>query len=525
MPNQPQGVEDPEALLADDMVRFYADPLGFVMYSFPWETNLSIQMVELPDKYKDKYGCKYGPDGWACEWLERLGEEVKKRGFDGRHAVNPIQFSTASGHGIGKSTLTAWLILWIMSTRPNCVGTVTANTAEQLKAKTWSELGKWHKMALTRHWFIYNAGRGNMSFYQKDHREEWKCSGQTCREENSESFAGQHSASSTSFYIFDEASAVPDKIFEVREGGTTDGEPMTFDFGNPTRNTGRFFENCMGQFSTRYITHSIDSRDVNITNKERIGQWIEDYGEDSDFVKVRVKGIFPSIGVFQFIGTDDVLDAMKRVPVEDRSAPLVLGVDVARFGDDCSVIYPRSGRDASTWDPIVLKGADTVQVAGRVIDEIRKFKELGKTVRAVFVDCGGVGGGVYDQLHHLGYSPTEVHSQHRPIDKAAYRWRTDEMWGRMKDQIVNGLTLPRLMTDTGKSLFKELTQREYDYTAQGQINLESKTDMKDRGVQSPNIADALALTFYAEVSDDVEAGQKWQAVNAQANYNPLEATW
>ena len=513
---------NPEALLADDMASFYDDPLGFVMYSFPWNTNPSIQLVELAPDYQAKYGSKYGPDEWACKWLEELGEEVRKRGFNGRDAVDPIQFTTASGHGIGKSTLTAWLIMWIMSTRPNCQGTVTANTAEQLRTKTWAELGKWHKMSVTRHWFIYNSGRGNMSIYQTENKEEWKCSAQTSREENSESFAGQHAASSTSFYIFDEASAIPDKIFDVREGGTTDGEPMTFDFGNPTRNTGRFFENCMGQFRHRYIVHAIDSRDVNITNKARLSQWVADYGEDSDFVKVRIKGVFPSIGIVQFIPTDSVLEAMEREAYDDRSSSLVFGVDVARFGDDDSVIYPRMGRDASSWKPIILKGADTVQVAGAVIDEVKKFRELGKTVRAIFVDCGGVGGGVFDQLHHLGYAPTEVHAQHRPIDRAGYRFRTDEMWGRMKDAVIGGLCLPKRGSAVGKELFVELTQREYGYTIQGQVNLESKKDMKERGVQSPNIADALALTYYADVSADMEVETAFEHKQAQGDYDPLQ---
>ena len=122
-----------------------------------------------------------------------------------------------------------------MSTRPYCKGVVTANTAEQLRSKTWSELSKWHSKCITKEWFAFHAGRGNMKIVHVDHPEEWNCQAQTSKEENSEAFAGLHAASSTPFYIFDEASAVPDKIFEVREGGTTDGEAMTFDFGNPTR--------------------------------------------------------------------------------------------------------------------------------------------------------------------------------------------------------------------------------------------------------------------------------------------------
>ena len=114
--------------LSSEVAQFYNDPLGFVRFAFPWS-------------YKGLTGFD-GPDEWAANYLERLGDEVKKRGFDGVHAVPAIRMATTSGHGIGKSAMTAWLILWIMSTRPHCKGIVTANTSAQLESKTWSELSK-----------------------------------------------------------------------------------------------------------------------------------------------------------------------------------------------------------------------------------------------------------------------------------------------------------------------------------------------------------------------------------------------
>ncbi|EBI0451191.1 terminase, partial [Salmonella enterica subsp. enterica serovar Cerro] len=189
--------------------------------------------------------------------------------------VEAYRCATSSGHGIGKSALTAWVILYIMSTRPFCKGVVTANTSEQLRTKTWGELGKWKKRCITGHWFEYNNGKGNMNIYHVDHMESWRCDGQTCREENSESFAGLHAANSSPFYIFDEASAVPDKIWEVAEGGLTDGEPFWFAFGNPTRNTGRFRE-CFRKFKHRWRRKQIDSRLAKMTNKELIEEWRND---------------------------------------------------------------------------------------------------------------------------------------------------------------------------------------------------------------------------------------------------------
>ena len=483
---------DSKDLLAEDMGRLYLDPLGFVMHAFPWNEDETIRQVKLPEKYQVKYGVEYGPDQWAIDFLERLQAEMLKGEY-------PLQFSTASGHGIGKTTLVAWLILWIMSTRPLANGVVTANTIEQLRSKTWSELSKWLNLCVTKDWFAFSSGRGNLVIRHIEHPETWKCQAQTAKEENSEAFAGLHAASSTPFYIFDEASAVPDKIFEVREGGTTDGEAMTFDFGNPTRNSGMFFENTVGRFSHNYIKTFVDSRDVSITNKKRIDQWIEDRGEDSDFVKVRVRGVFPSIGSQQFIAMDRVEESMKKQELDQKDAPLVLGVDVARFGQDDTVIYPRMGLDARSWEPTVISGQDTTFVTGKVIEIYHSFQHVNKTPVMIFVDANGVGAGVYDQLKNMQYPVVSVFAQHQPLDKNQYKTKTDEMWGEMRDAIYNGLVLPPRNTDIGSQLFSQLTQREYDYTLKGQISLESKSDMKDRGVESPDIADALALTYYYKV--------------------------
>ncbi len=517
--------------LAAAISEFYADPLGYVMFAFPWDTDPSIQMVELEEPYRSRFNCHFGPDKWACEFLDQLGKEIAERGFDGRTAVDPIQFTTSSGHGIGKSTLVAWLIKFIMDTRPYAKGVVTANTADQLRTKTWAELGKWHKLSVTQHWFDYTSGRGSMSLVHKKHRETWRCDAQTCREENSESFAGLHAANSTPFYIFDEASNVPDKIFEVREGGTTDGEPMVFDFGNPTRNSGKFFENTQGRFRKRYIVRKIDSRDVSITNKKRIAQWIEDYGEDSDFCKVRVRGDFPAMGSLQFISREDVLEAMYRDLEPQLKGDLIIGVDVARFGDDESVIYPRIGNDARSWfgSHRRFRGLDTVQLTGKVIEVIREFRALGKPVAGLFVDGTGIGGGVVDQLNALGYNPIEVQFGSKPIDTSTYRYKSDEMWGRMRDGIKRNLILPGHRDSGGMDIQTQLTQREFGYTVNGQrIHLEPKSDMKERlgsEASSPDIADALALTYAMDVAPmDTLNGTEFgnQPQGSDWDYNPFE---
>ena len=512
-----RGLSDSDAALADDMGRFWADPLGWVMYAFDWGSDPALRVAKLEFPWSLQYGSEYGPDVWACEFLEEIGRQARERDFDGQRAVPAQRHAIGSGHGIGKSAITSWLILWIMSTRPHSKGVVTANTSDQLGSKTWAELGKWLKKCITGHWFEITTGKGAMKLVHREFPESWRCDAQTCREENSESFAGLHAASATPFYIFDEASAVPDKIWEVAEGGMTDGEPMWFVFGNPTRNTGRFFE-CFNAMRHRWTSRQIDSRTVQITNKTQISEWVSDYGEDSDFVRVRVRGVFPRASSLQFIPRDLVDEAMRRVPetisVYGRTA--VVGVDVARFGGDQSVIRTRIGRDAATWAPLRFRELNTMQLASKVIEHVKLLKQAGLRV-VIFVDGGGVGGGVVDRLQQLGYDVVEVQFGGKADDARKYANKRAEIWGRMKEWLAGGC----LAKD--EALATDLTAVEYGFKPDDTILLESKESMKKRGLASPDDADALAVTFAQPVAefnggDDVELTERRSVVS---DYDPM----
>lgn len=468
------------ARLAQEISNFYDDPLKFVLFAFPWHE---------PDLAP--FG---GPDQWQIDFLNEWGEQIRQRKFDGAIAVPPIRLARASGHGIGKSALVAWSILFIMSTRPHAKGVVTANTAEQLKTKTWAELGKWYKRCITAPWFEFYASRGNMSLQSKDHPQTWRCDAQTCREENSESFAGLHAANSTPFYVFDEASAVPDKIWEVAEGGTTDGETMWLAFGNPTQNTGRFYQLVFGSQRHRWQSASIDSRSVKITNKARIQEWVDDYGEDSDFVRVRVRGLPPTAATTQFMPVDVVRAARRRTPVEDPGAPVIVGVDVARFGDDQSVIATRIGRDAQSIPMKKYTHQDTQNLALKVAEHVDWLMDNGYGCEIINVDGGGVGGGVIDKLKQIGYNVNEVAFGGTATDKNKYSNKTTEMWDRMRAWIRTG-SIPDM-----EELEQELVGREYGFVANDRLMLESKKDMKKRGLPSPDHGDALALTFATQVA-------------------------
>ena len=491
------------------------------MTAFPWDTEASIQKVPLPEAYKRRYGFEFGPATWACEFLEELGEEIRHRNFDGRTPVDPIRFATASGHGIGKSTLVSWLILFIMSTRPHCKGVVTANQGPQLREKTWAELSKWYNVCLTKDWFTLTSTYNNMVIKHNEHPETWRCVGTVWDKDRSEAFAGQHAATSTSFYIFDEASGIHENIFKVRAGGLTDGEPMTFDFGNPTRNSGSFYENCVGRNKHNYRVRQIDSRLVEGANIPYLDEIIEEHGADSDEAKRRVLGQFPDRSSEQFIKTSDVDAAIRgEVPRYDASAPLVIGIDVGRFGDDYTVIYPRMGYDARTFQFERYKGLTNVQVSGKAAELAKKLHSVtGKQPSAIYVDVDGVGAGVADILRAEGWPVVDVHFGGSPVAKDTYRYRVDEMWARVRE----ALSLGKLKLCDDRHLRDQLLQREYGYTTNGKISLESKKEMKERlGAEygSPDVADALALTFAGNVAADW--GLKARAVEALSKFNPFE---
>ena len=231
---------------------------------------------------------------------------------------------------------------------------------------------------------------GDHKLYHKDHKNSWFCSPASCREENSEAFAGQHSANSTSFYIFDEDSAVPDSIHEVSEGGLTDGEPMVFRFGNPTRNSGDFHRCVFGTGRDRWHPTVVDSRDSAFTNKSQLKEWIDEYGEDSDFVRVRVRGLAPRASELQFIDQGRVWDAQTRtIPVIFADEPLVVGVDVSDGGAAWNVIRFRRGADARTKPPIRIPGeavrGDRSTLLARLAD-VLTTEYHGIKVAAMFID-------------------------------------------------------------------------------------------------------------------------------------------
>jgi hypothetical protein len=469
-----------ETLLHEEVAKYYADPLGFVLFAYPWGEPGPLEQEP-------------GPDTWQREHLTAIGEAVKANGFDGVNAVAAIRSAVSSGHGIGKSVEVSWIVDWIMSTRPHAQGTVTANTITQLSTKTWAALTRWTKLCKTGHWFVINSDR----MYRVGYRESWFCAPQSSKEENSEAFAGQHAKDSTSFYIFDEASAIPRKIYEVAEGGLTDGEPMIFLFGNPTRSSGPFHEACFGSMRHRWAPVIVDSRASRFTNKAQIAEWGKDYGEESDFFRVRVKGLPPSASDLQFIDQERVTAAQTRDIAIIGDEPLVCGLDVARGGSDSCVFAFRRGMDARSIAPIRIPGEqarDSMRLVSKAAELLDQGFD-GLPISMLFIDATGIGGPIYDRLCQLGYSRRVVEVQFGgKAPDAKYANMRAYMWGKLREWLPRGAIRP------DPRLEMDLTGPGYAHNKSDQIVLEPKEHMKARGVDSPDDADALALTFAAPVN-------------------------
>ncbi len=386
----------PQSDLVAEIGECFADPLRFVHLVFDWG--------------EGELAAHEGPDPIQTDILRAIRDRAC--GVD-----DALRLAVASGHGIGKTALVAWLILWFMSTRVKCAGVVTANTRDQLTSKTLRELALWHRRAIHRHWFRWTATK----FCQVDHSDAWFVSAIPWSSERSEAFAGLHARDV--LVIYDEASAIDEAIWDVSEGAMTTPGAMWCVFGNPTRNTGRFRE-CFGRYRHRWVTRQVDSRRSRFANQVQISQWIEDYGEDSDFVRVRVRGLFPRSGSDQFISQADVEAATTRQ--EPGLGPRILGVDVARFGDDETVLLLRNGARLEWLRR--HRGLDLMQTAARVAGAI-----IEESPHAVMIDGVGVGGGVVDRLRQLGFSVHDINSGGQALDDRRYANLRAEMWAKMRE--------------------------------------------------------------------------------------------
>ena len=452
------------------------NPLAFVLYAFPWGK---------PGTPLEHFS---GPRKWQREVLSELAEHIKQN--NGKVDFDTFRMATSSGRGIGKSALVSWLVLWMLSTRIGSTTIVSANSEAQLRSVTWAEITKWLSMAMNTHWFEVSATRVMPAKWLTELVERdlklgtryWGVEGRLWSAENPDSYAGVHNFSGV-MLVFDEASGIDDSIWSVASGFFTENTPNRFwlAFSNPRRNSGYFYE-AFHSKRDFWKTKIVDARTVEGTDKAVYQQIIDEYGADSAQAHVEVFGEFPNASDDQFIGAHIVDEAMERERYKDLSAPIILGVDPARFGADSTVIAVRQGRDIIAIKR--FKGDDTMETVGRIIECIEEFKPV-----LVNIDEGGLGAGVVDRLKEQRYKVKGVNFANKSKNMMMYGNKRAEMWGDMREWLRSA-SIPKdrtLKTDLISPLMKP--------DSKGAIFLESKKDMKARGLASPDAADAIALTF------------------------------
>jgi hypothetical protein len=399
------------------------------------------------------------------------------------HARVGVKSATSTG----KTAALVWLSMYFMTCYPYTKVIVTAPTSGQLHRAFRSEWLTWHSTMNSAFAEFYEIMATQMHIKGKKGIQFIDLVTGTA--ENKESFAGIHSKKGKTIIIVDEASALPDEIFDTLYGTLSSGDTAFILVSNPVRNSGKFYElfqqraadpDALSNWTLMTFT-SYDSPNV---GEEWIKETIEYYGEESDFVKMRIWGEFPVVSNAQFFPSDLINDAKDRNLSEKEyyHYDRVLGVDVARFGDDSSVIVDRQGPKIHSIE--CYNGVDTATFSSYILNKYHKGRYA-----AIFVDGIGVGAGVVDQLAKFNLPVVDVVVSSKSTDPKTYFDLRAQVYGEMK----NWLSTADLPPD--RELLRQLPAIYYSYNNKLQQYIESKKEMKKREGYSPDIIDAIAYSF------------------------------
>lgn len=517
----PYSAKDDQQLIVNILTpEIRNNPYAFAMYAYPWgKAGTPLEHMA-------------GPRSWQKEVMLEIAAYLSDANHkhQNRQPLPPFfREAICSGRGPGKSALVGMLVHWFLSTRLGGSVVLTANTEAQLTSKTMPEVAKWVTLGINAHWFEINAlsvkpAKWFAELMEADPRKGglkkdtkyYYAMAQLWSEENPDAFAGAHNWSGE-MYLFDEASGIPENIWSVTEGVFTEPIPDRFwlAFSNGRRNTGAFFE-CFHKHRNLWRHKQIDARTVEGVDPNTYQGIIDKYGKDSDEARIEVYGQFPNAGQRQFIPMDFIEGAVARAtPEADPGAPLLMGIDVARYGEDTSVFAFRQGRDARSIPWQRFRKLSITELADRAVEAINQYNP-----DAVFVDGGGVGGGLVDILKDLGHVVIEVQAGSSADDKNEYQNKRVEMWARMKDWLPVGV-IP-----DDPELFDDLKAPEYSYHRNTNVlQLESKDEMKKRGLASPDTAEALAQTFARTVARrDRNASRARRRTQQATDYDPFHFT-
>lgn len=389
-----------------------------------------------------------------------------------------------SGHGVGKSALLAWVLLWWLLTRFPAKIACTAPTAHQLADVLWGEIAKWHRRLEDpfRDWLRVKADRVELASAPN----ESFAVARTSRKEEPEALQGFHSENM--LFLIDEASGVEDIVFEVGEGAMSTAGAKTLMTGNPTRPSG-YFHAAFHKMRARWKTLKVSGEDCTLVSRDYVADMAARYGRESNIFRVRVLGEFPVSEDGAVIALHLCEAAKVRTVAPLTAFRPVWGVDVARFGGDRSALALRRGNvqlaPVRAW-----QGHDTMQTAGLIAEAFRATPE-DEQPSEILVDVIGIGAGVVDRLREQGLPVRGINVAEEAATGGRFLRLRDELWWRAREWLAGRDT--RLAEDD--ALIAELTAPRYQITSSGKIKIESKDEMKRRGLASPDLADAFVLTF------------------------------
>ena len=398
------------------------------------------------------------------------------------------KISVRSGHGTGKSTAASWAMLWFFLMHyPNKV-VVTAPTSSQLFDALFAELKRWINELPPAMQGLMNVKSDRVEHTSAP--SEMFISARTSRAETPEALAGVHSEHV--MLVVDEASGVPEQVFEAAAGSMSGHSAVTIMLSNPTRSSGTFFES-QTRMASSWWTRRWSCVDSPLVSDEFVNEMRMRYGEESNAFRIRVLGEFPLADDDTIIPFHLVEAATHRdIEVSDDTQS-VWGLDVARFGTDCTALCKRQGpivTEIRSW-----RGLDLMQTVGRVVAEYETLPPS-RRPREILVDSIGVGGGVVDRLQELNLPVRGINVAESPSMGDTYLNLRSELWFKAKAWLEDrGCKLPK-----NDQLIAELTSIRYGFTSSGKMKAESKDEMRKRGLASPDLADALCLTMASDAA-------------------------
>ena len=388
-----------------------------------------------------------------------------------------------SGHGVGKTAFESWVVLWWLMTHYPCKVAVTANSAHQLSDVLWTEIDRWARNMPQAFKDLLEFKSDKISL--KGATDSFAVA-RTSRRENPESLAGFHSPHM--LFVVEEASGVPNVIFETASGALSTPGAKIIMCGNPTRSDGYFYD-AFHSDREKWHCITVSCEEGEYVDPKFIAEMADKYGAESNVFKVRVLGEFPT-------QSDDVLlplhlieDAVTRDVEAGPTTPVVWGLDVARFGGDRSALAKRQGNvlvePIKTW-----QNKDLMELAGIVLSE---YDAVPYSMRpqAIYIDAIGLGAGLADRLRELDMPAVAVSVSETASLKDRFNRLRDELFWSCREWFeARDCHIP----DDG-TLMAELSGIRYKYLSTGKLKVESKDEMKRRGQRSPDVADAFVLTF------------------------------